>query len=153
VGAAGAARHKIRIPLRVRPGEPLNIRPEDVILQEGDIIYIAAREADVFYTGGLLPAGEYTLPRDTDLDVLEAIMRVGGALNSGGLSTINITGSLIIPGIGFPSPSLASVIRRTPDGGQVVIRHPRGPQQGAARPHRAAADPTPGHHHPAGASG
>jgi hypothetical protein len=113
---------RIRIPLRARPGEPLDIRPEDVTLQTGDIVYIEAREADVFYTGGLLPAGEYTLPRDTDLDVVEAILRIGGAVNSGGLNTINITGSLIQPGFGFPSPSLVSVIRRTPGGGQVAIR-------------------------------
>ncbi len=113
---------QIRIPMRIRPGENYSISPEDVILQSGDIVFIKARESDVFYTGGLLPAGEYVLPRDTDLDILEALTRIGGALNSGGLSTINITGTLVTPGFGAPSPSLVSVVRKTANHGQVVIR-------------------------------
>src|SRR5262249_28252047 len=48
----------IRIPLRLRPGEQLNFRPEDIILQNGDIVYVKAREAELFYTGGFLPSGE-----------------------------------------------------------------------------------------------
>jgi hypothetical protein len=113
---------RIRIPLRMRPGQQLQFRPEDIILETGDIVYIPAREADVFYTAGLLPAGEYVLPRDTDLDVVEAITRIGGPINSGGVSTTNITGTLLLPGLGNPSPSLVSVVRKTPGGGQVVIR-------------------------------
>src|SRR5207249_10709769 len=54
----------IRIPLRLRPGEVPSIRPEDIILHTGDIVYIAAREAEFFYTAGLLPAGQFILPRD-----------------------------------------------------------------------------------------
>jgi hypothetical protein len=123
IGAMDASGvRRIRIPLRMRPGEPLQFRPEDIILETGDIVYIPAREADVFYTAGLLPAGEYVLPRDTDLDVVEAITRIGGAINSGGVSTTNITGTLLLPGLGNPSPSLVSVVRKTPGGGQVVIR-------------------------------
>jgi len=113
---------RIRIPLRYRPGQQPTIRPEDVVLQSGDIVFIEAREADVFYTAGLLPSGEYVLPRDTDLDVVEAILRIGGPINSGGISTANFTGTLLNPGIGFPSPSLVSIIRQTPDCGQVTIR-------------------------------
>jgi len=113
---------RIRIPLRLRPGEQLSIRPEDIILQSGDIVFIQAREADVFYTAGLLPAGEYVLPRDTDLDVVEAMTRIGGSVDSGGISTFNLNGTLILPGFGFPSPSLVSIIRKTPDNGQMVIR-------------------------------
>jgi hypothetical protein len=113
---------RIRIPLRHRPGQPPTIRPEDVILQNGDIVYIEAREADVFYTAGLLPSGEYVLPRDSDLDVVQAILRVGGPILSGGISTTNINGTLLIPGLGNPSPALVSIIRQTPDCGQVTIR-------------------------------
>ncbi len=113
---------KIRIPLRYRPGNQPTIRPEDVVLKDGDIVFIAARETDVFYTSGLLPAGEYVLPRDTDLDVIEAITRVGGAVLSSGISTQNISGTLLFPGIGFPSPSQLSIVRRTCDGGQYTIR-------------------------------
>jgi hypothetical protein len=93
-----------------------------VVLQTGDIVFIEARESDVFYTGGLLPSGEYVLPRDTDLDVVEAIARVGGPITSGGLNTANISGTLLPPGIGFPSPTLVSIIRKTPCGGQYTIR-------------------------------
>jgi hypothetical protein len=113
---------RIRIPLRYRLGEQPCIRPEDVVLRTGDIVFIEAREADVFYAGGLLPAGEYVLPRDTDLDVVEAIARIGGPITSGGLNTANISGTLLPNGLGFPSPTLVSVIRKTPGGGQVTIR-------------------------------
>jgi hypothetical protein len=121
-GPALGGTQKIRIPLRYRPGEQPVISPQNVILKTGDIVFIEAREADVFYTAGLLPAGEYVLPRDSDLDVVEAVLRVGGALNSGGINTVNITGTLVQPGFGFPSPTLLSVIRKTPNGGQYTIR-------------------------------
>jgi hypothetical protein len=119
---AGGTGPAIRIPLRFRPGERPALKPEDVILQTGDIVYIEAREADVFYTAGLLPPGEYVLPRDVDLDVLEAIARIGGTLNAGGTNPLNISGTFVTNGLGFPSPSLLTVLRRTPDRGQVAIR-------------------------------
>ncbi len=118
----GPGRQLIRIPLRVRPGETPNIRPEDVILENGDIVYIEAREQDVFFTGGLLPSGEFILPRDSDLDVLEAITLVGGPLNAGTTNAANVNGSFVTAGLGSCSPSLLTVIRRTPNGGQVAIR-------------------------------
>ncbi len=62
------------------------------------------------------------MPRDSDLDVVQAILRIGGSIDSGDLSTANIAGTLINPGIGFPSATLVSIIRPTPDGGQVNIR-------------------------------
>jgi hypothetical protein len=113
---------RIRIPLRYRPCQPPSVQPEDVVLHTGDIVYIEAREADVYYTAGLLPSGEYVLPRDTDLDVVQAIARVGGPILISGLNTANINGQIINPGLSFPTPTLVSVLRRTPDGGQVVIR-------------------------------
>jgi protein involved in polysaccharide export with SLBB domain len=113
---------RIRIPLRYRPGQPLTIRPEDVILQTGDIVFIESREAEVFFAAGLLPSGEYPLPRDTDLDVVQAILRIGGPVLISGLSTANLTGQFIIPGLGFPRPTLVNIIRPTPGGKQVVIR-------------------------------
>jgi hypothetical protein len=112
----------IRIPLRLRPGQEPSIRPEDVILHTGDIVYIEARQADYFYTGGLLPPGQFAVPRDYDLDVVQAVSLVGGPMVSGGLNPINLSGSFVQNGIGFPNPSLVSVIRRTPGGGQVAIR-------------------------------
>lgn len=63
----------IRIPLRVCEGEVPLIRPEDVILYDGDIVFIESRRDEFFYTGGLLGGAQYLLPRDYDLDILGAI--------------------------------------------------------------------------------
>lgn len=113
----------MRIPLRVRPGTPLPIRAEDVILRDGDVVYIPAREERLFFTGGLLPPGQHLLPRDSDLDVVEAVARVRGPLMNGDFSTSNLAGTMILPGLGQPSPTLLSVVRRMPDGcGQATIR-------------------------------
>jgi protein involved in polysaccharide export with SLBB domain len=120
--SAASGKKIIRIPMRYRRDEVPSIKPEDVVLQNGDIVFIEARDAELFYTGGLLPPGEYILPRDHDLDVIEAIVRVGGPLVSGGVNTININGALFPPGIGFPSPSLLTVLRRTSGGARLPIR-------------------------------
>src|SRR5262249_44791009 len=63
----------------------------------------------------------FPLPRDRDLDVIEAIALTGGPLVNGGLGTNNLTGSLSSSGLGNPSPSLLTVLRRTHDGGQIPI--------------------------------
>jgi hypothetical protein len=107
----------IRIPLRLRPGTPPPFKPEDVILRDGDIVFIEARNTEVFYTGGLLPARQFILPRDYDLDVLQAVAAVAGPLVNGAINFNNLSGSIQQPGLGFPSPSLATVLRRTPGGG------------------------------------
>jgi hypothetical protein len=120
--AAGLTGHIIHIPLRARPGEPPPVRPEDIVLQTGDVVFLEARDCDVFYTGGLLPGGEFVLPRDRDLDVVEAVARVKGPLLNGGIATNNLAGNLIAPGIGAPSPSLLVVLRRLPGGGRLPIR-------------------------------
>jgi protein involved in polysaccharide export with SLBB domain len=113
----------VRIPLRVRADEPLTFRPDDVILRDGDIVFIEARDTELFYTGGLLPAGEYVLPRDYDLDVVEAVARVRGPLVNGGFNQSNqFSQQLLASGMGFPSPSLLSVIRKTCNGRQITIR-------------------------------
>lgn len=112
----------VRIPLRVNPCEPLPFAPEDVVLHSGDVVFIEARDTEVFYTGGLLPTGEYPLPRDYDLDVVEAIAQIGGILVSGGVATSNLDGRVVAPGIGGPSPKLLTVLRRIPGRGQVPIR-------------------------------
>ena len=114
--------HVVRIPLRICPGEPLPFGPADVLLQEGDVVYLEARDIQRFYAGGLLPPGEYVLPRDYDLDVVTAIAFIRGPLINGGFGGSNLSGTLIEPGIGGPSPKLVTIIRRTPDGGQIRIR-------------------------------
>lgn len=112
----------VRIPLRRHHGEPPPFAPEDVILDNGDVVFVEARDQEVFFTGGLLPPGTYLLPRDRDLTVLEAIPYVKGPLLNGGFATSNLAGTVINPGVGGPSPSLLIVLRRTPDGGQIPIR-------------------------------
>jgi hypothetical protein len=110
----------IKIPLRIKPGDLPPPRPEDVLLNAGDVVFIEAREFDEFYTGGLLPPGEYQLPRDHDLDVIEALSFVKGPLVNGGYISSG-TGPTAVPGIGSPSPRLLIVLRKIP-GGQVPIR-------------------------------
>jgi hypothetical protein len=121
-GGEGGPANWVRIPLRLRPGEPPPFRPEDVVLHSGDIVFIEARDTQVFYTGGLLPSHQFQLPRDYDLDVVQAIAYAGGPWVSGAFGLSNLSGNVIQPGLGFPSPSLVTVLRRTPGDRQIPIR-------------------------------
>jgi hypothetical protein len=112
----------IRIPLRAPCGQGPMIRPEDVVLHSGDVVFLEARDCEVIYTGGLLPPGMHILPRDRDLDALEVVSFIRGPLFNGAFGGSNLSGALIQPGIGNPSPSQLTVVRRTPNGGQVAIR-------------------------------
>ncbi|MCA9264853.1 MAG: polysaccharide biosynthesis/export family protein [Planctomycetales bacterium] len=111
----------VRIPTRWPPGEPLPFAPEDILLMKGDVLLLESRTVDFFYTGGLLPRGEFQLPRDRDLDVLEAVANVRGTLVNGAFGGNNLNGLLIQSGIGNPNPSALTVVRRTPNGGQIPI--------------------------------
>ncbi len=62
------------------------------------------------------------LPRDEDIDILEAISMIGGPLLNGGVNGNNLSGGIVGAGLGNPSPNLLTVIRRTPNGQQVPIR-------------------------------
>lgn len=74
----------IRIPLRVGPNEaPPKLTSEDVTLYDGDVVYIQSRDAEVFYTGGMIKGGVFPIPRDYDLDVLGAIATAGGGIGGG----------------------------------------------------------------------
>ncbi|MEK6261183.1 MAG: polysaccharide biosynthesis/export family protein [Planctomycetota bacterium] len=113
-------RHVIRIPIRLGPGETADIREEDIILQDGDIVFIESRDTEVFFTGGLLGGGQFTLPRDYDLDILQALSLASSRGNSGsarvvgGVSALNNDVSI--------SPSTVIVLRKLPDGGEVPIK-------------------------------
>jgi len=110
----------VRIPLRFDPNNPVSLARDDVILNEGDIVYVPSR-SEFFYTAGLLPAGKIPLPRDEDLDVIQAAAIAGGSIGgSGGAS-----GSSIFRGGGLGGvvpPSLLAVVRTLPSGEQVLMR-------------------------------
>ena len=112
----------VRIPLRTPHGARPPIRPEDVILQTGDVVFLEASDDRWYYTGGLLPPAKYELPRDRDLDVLSAVAEVRGPLFNGDFGVNNLSGDLVRPGLGNPSATLLVVLRRTPGGGQIPIR-------------------------------
>jgi hypothetical protein len=111
----------IRIPLRLPCGETIHIRSEDVILRSGDVVFLEAREGEFFFTGGLLPPGAHLLPRDFDIDVVEAVALVRGSLINGAFGGSNLSGNLIQPGIGGPSPTSLVIVRKTPGGGQIKV--------------------------------
>ncbi len=89
----------LRIPLTAAEGEPLMFGRDDVLLEDGDIILVESREQDHFFTGGLLGGGQYALPRNQDLDILDAVLLADSysrstQLNSptraiGGVSALN----------------------------------------------------------------
>ena len=112
----------VHIPMRLRPEEPPPFKPEDVILHDGDIVFIEARDTELFYTGGLLPAKQFILPRDYDLDVIQAVAFASGPFINGSQNLNNLSGAVVQSGIGNPSPSLVTILRRTPGGGQIPIR-------------------------------
>jgi len=118
----------IRIPLRLPPGHTPNFSPEDVILEDGDIVLIEGREREVYYTAGLLGGGEHPLPRDYDLDVIGAMALSGSLLQTGGrqgggggLGSGGFGGGGGGIGGGVVPPGQLMVLRKTPCGGQIII--------------------------------
>lgn len=103
------------IPLRVRHGTQLELTPESITLESGDTVCIANRTKEVFYTAGLLPGGEYLLPRDYDIDVFAAMAIAG---YSYGRSQSNVGGISQSSGV---IPSELFIFRQRPDGNQVII--------------------------------
>ena len=123
----------IRIPLRLPPGVIPTFQPADIILDDGDIVYIEGRDREVFYTGGLLGGGEYPLPRDYDLDVIGAMAITGqGVASSAGGGRGGFGGGFgggvgggigggIGGGVGRVPPGQLYILRKTPCDGQITI--------------------------------
>jgi protein involved in polysaccharide export with SLBB domain len=103
-----------RIPLRYDPSHPPEFDQNSIVLGDGDVVLVEAREADVFYTGGLLGGGVFQLPRDRDLDVLGAISMAGGQFG-GGIGAGGGRG-----GAGFGGGSLGALI---PPSEIIVVRN------------------------------
>jgi len=117
----------LKIPLRVKPGVVIELSEQDVTLESGDIVYIESRDAEVFYTGGLLNPGEHLLPRDYDLDALGAMAIAGGAVGGNAPGTQNGSGGGgggSGGGLGRNTsvpPGLLYILRKTPCNGQIAI--------------------------------
>lgn len=117
----------IRVPLRYDPDCPPRFNEQDIILRTGDIVMIQARDDEYYYTSGVLQGGEHLLPRDRDLDILQAISLANGQIGS--------AASGLMPGggnrggfgggagaaAGVP-PSEVILLRRIPGGNQIAIR-------------------------------
>ena len=105
----------IKIETRLRPGQIPSFQPEDIILRDGDILFIDSRDTEVYYTGGLLGGGERLLPRDYDLDVLSAVSLAGVNVGTqqGGVAG---NGNTRVP------PTELIVLRRLPASRQIAIR-------------------------------
>ena len=117
----GAGTQITRIPMKLRPGEPLPFGGQDVILDNGDVVFVEARHGEVFYTGGLLQPRQFVVPRDYDLYVTSAVALAGGPLDNGALTQNNLSGNILASGLGSPNPSRVTVLRRTKHDGQIAI--------------------------------
>ena len=109
----------IKIPLRVGPKDPVvQLSEQDIILDSGDIVFVRSRETEVFYTGGLLPGGQWPIPRDYDIDVLQAMAMAGGNVGSTAGATERAFMSL---GVGAIFPPTRALVLREICGEQVAI--------------------------------
>lgn len=114
----------IRIPLRYYPEDIPTFTEADITLNTGDIVMIQSRDREKFYTGGTLGGGEFPIPRDYDLDVLQAVAIARGQVSGSGavLSQVNNAGAGVSRGGGPLPPTKAIIVRKTCDGGQIPIQ-------------------------------
>ena len=109
----------VRIPLTGCPGDGLPFTQADVQLDDGDVVYVPRRE-EYFYIGGLVGGAKIPLPRDEDIDVLEAISlangSVGGPLGQSGQALASGSPGHMV------RPTRVIILRELPDGSQLPIR-------------------------------
>ena len=113
----------VKIPLRLGPNDrPLAVSPDDIVLGNGDIVFVESRDSEVYYTGGLLRGAQLPIPRDYDLDVLGAIAMSGGSISAAAGSSSN-TGpfSSYHSGVGSLFPPTRVIVLRMVNGKQVAI--------------------------------
>lgn len=115
----------VRIPIRYYPEQPPSFVTEDIILKSGDIVLVQSRDREQFYTGGAVMGGAHILPRDYDIDILQAVAMSGGSFGSGGtgLARAGIMNGGGGANMSYPiPPSRAIVIRKTCNGQTMAIR-------------------------------
>ncbi len=109
----------VRIPLTGCPGEGLPFSQADVQLDDGDVVYVPRRE-EYFYIGGLVGGAKIPLPRDEDIDVIEAVAlangSVGGPLGQSGQALAAGRPGHVV------RPTRVIILREMPDGRQLPIR-------------------------------
>lgn len=109
----------VRIPLTGCPGEGLPFTQADIQLENGDVVFVPRRE-EYFYIGGLVAGGKIPLPRDEDIDVIEAVAlangSVGGPLGQSGQALAQGTPGHMV------RPTRVIILREMPDGRQLPIR-------------------------------
>jgi hypothetical protein len=94
----------VKIPLRYAAGQFPTITQRDVLLEDGDIVLIETRDTEFYFTGGLLPGGQWPIPRDYDLDALGAMAIVGYGMQNaqggggGGLGSLGGAAQVVPPG-------------------------------------------------------
>ena len=112
--------HVTRIPLRLHPGCAPPFGPADVILRDGDAVYVPGRSDEVFYTGGLLGPGQFRLPRDQSLDVIEALAVVQGQRRPLGV-TRSLTGQSALSRDVTANASSLLILRELPNDAKLRI--------------------------------
>lgn len=112
-----------RIPLRHYPDNVPTFTEADITLRSGDIVLIQSRDREKYYTGGVLGGGEFPIPRDYDLDVLQAVAIARGQVGGSGavLSQVAQSGYGVRGGGPLP-PTNAIIVRKLCDGGQIPIK-------------------------------
>ena len=107
---AGGQSNFTSVPTRVRRDHYRSIDQRDIRLGDGDVVVVQPRDTEVFYTGGLLGGGEFPIPRDRGLDVVEAVAIAGNRGQRQGVGPLNLQ-----------QPTELLVVRRQPSGGQITI--------------------------------
>lgn len=110
------------IPLSLYADQPLNITQQDITLNEGDILIVPNRSTELYMVGGIINPRQVSLPKDYDLDVVQAVIVAQGPIINGATNATAFNGNQIGNGIGNPSPRLINILRQLPDGQQINIR-------------------------------
>ena len=65
----------VSIPMRFTSGDPVAFAEQDVILKDGDTVLVSARDREVYTVVGGPGCGEFPLPRDSDVRILDALAK------------------------------------------------------------------------------